>query len=47
MWRTWVRTVFCETTSFFSGNYPEYIVGCASGRSSTQGRMWRGSWRAT
>ena len=24
--------------SFFSGNYPEYIVGCASGRSSTQGR---------
>ena len=24
--------------SFFSGNYPEYIVGCASGRTSTQGR---------
>lgn len=24
--------------SFFSGNYPEYIVGVASGRSSTQGR---------
>lgn len=24
--------------SFFSGNYPEYIVGCASGRSSTEGR---------
>lgn len=24
--------------SFFSGNYPEYIVGCASGRSTTQGR---------
>lgn len=24
--------------SFFSGNYPEYIVGCASGRSSVQGR---------
>lgn len=24
--------------SFFSGNYPEYIVGSASGRTSTQGR---------
>ena len=24
--------------SFFSGNYPEYIVGCASGRLSTEGR---------
>lgn len=24
--------------SFFSGNYPEYIVGVASGRSSVQGR---------
>ena len=24
--------------SFFSGTYPEYIVGCASGRTSTQGR---------
>ena len=23
---------------FFSGNYPEYIVGSASGRTSTQGR---------
>ena len=24
--------------SFFGGNYPEYIAGCASGRPSTQGR---------
>lgn len=24
--------------SFFSGNYPEYIVGVACGRSTTQGR---------
>lgn len=24
--------------SFFSGNYPEYIVGCASGRSTVEGR---------
>ena len=24
--------------SFFSGNYPEYLVGVACGRSTTQGR---------